>query len=160
MSPSEMPPILGIAEVVFNVRDLPKMKAFYQQVLGFSLVSEGNYEDPPNPNADPTITFLQIQPTSSPLGQNGHPVLLALIDSARHAAAKARFQALKTEHSTLNHLAFEIPPESYQAHLNRLTELGLNPVEAEFKNMHAKAMFFRDPEENSIEFICHHPTST
>ncbi|QYK54283.1 MAG: VOC family protein [Fimbriimonadaceae bacterium] len=160
MIPSEMPPILGIAEVVLNVRDLPKMKAFYQQVLGFSLVSEGNYEDPPNPNADPTITFLQIQPTSTPLGQNGHPVLLALIDSARHAAAKARFKVLKIEHSTLNHLAFEIPPETYQAHLNRLAELGLNPVEAEFKNMLAKAMFFRDPEDNSIELICHHPAAT
>jgi len=159
MNPSQLPPILGITEIVLNVRDLPKMRTFYQDVLGFSLVSEGNNEDPPNPSGDPTITFLQIQPTETPLGQNGHPVLLALIDSARHTAAKARFEALKTEHSTLNHLAFEIPPDSYQAHLDRLAQLNLNPVEAEFPNMQAKAMFFRDPEDNSIEFICHHPTS-
>lgn len=155
-----MTPILGIAEVVLNVRDLPKMRTFYQDVLGFSLVSEGNFEDPTNPTGDPTITFLQIQPTETPLGKNGHPVLLALIDSARHASAKVKFQALRIESSTLNHLAFEISPETYDAHLLRLQELNLNPVEAEFPNMLAKALFFRDPEGNTLEFICHHPAKS
>lgn len=154
-----MPPILGITEIVLNVRDLPNMRTFYQDVLGFSLVSESNNEIPPNPGGNPTITFLQIQPTETPLGQNGHPVLLALIDSARHAAAKAKFQALKIEHSTLNHLAFEISPETYDAHFERLKQLELNPVETEFPNMHAKAIFFRDPEGNTLELICHHTAS-
>lgn len=150
-----MPPVLGLAEVVLNVDDLNRATRFYQDVLGFGLVSEGNFEDPPDPEGEPTISFLEVQPTDTPLGRNGHPVLLALIDYRRHAAAKKRFEALKLEHSPLNHLAFEIESEDYDTHLNRLIELGLEPVEVVFESMQAKAMFFRDPEGNTLELICH-----
>ena len=150
-----MPPILGVAEVVLNVTDLPKMRSFYQDVLGFELVDEGNYEELPDPNGKPTITFLEIQPSDTPLGRHGHPVLLALIDHSRHDAAKRRFRNLQIAHSTLNHLAFEILPDSYDEHFSRLEQLGLKPEAREFPRMQARAMFFRDPEGNTLELICH-----
>lgn len=147
---------IGLAEVVLNVRDLPKMRQFYMDVLGFTLISESNFEDPPIPDGIPTITFLQLQPIDTPLGRNGHPLIFALIDPLRHAFTKGKYAAPEIRTSTLNHLAFEISSDSHDFHLNRLTELGLSPTVSEFPHMQAKAIFFRDPEDNTLELICRH----
>ena len=49
-----MPAITGVAEIVLNVRDLPKMRDFYQEVLGFKLLSEACHETGPEPDAECT----------------------------------------------------------------------------------------------------------
>ncbi len=161
---NQVPPITGVAEVVLSVADIDKMKAFYQSVLGFSLYGEwcipaGPDGEPTEPEEDsdekPTIVFLTIRELDTILGRNGHPELLALIDYRRHANAVNRFDGHDVRRSTLNHLAFEIPPESYDAHWQRLTELGLSPTSTEFQSMQARAIFFRDPEDNVLELICH-----
>ena len=74
-----MPAITGVAEIVLNVRDLPKMRDFYQEVLGFKLLSEACHETGPEPDADgePTIAFLTIKGVDTPLRRHGHPQLLA-----------------------------------------------------------------------------------
>lgn len=157
---SDTPPITGVAEVVLSVRDLPTMREFYQRVLGFNLLSEACHEidAQPNPDGEPTITFLIVRDVDTPLGRNGHPQLLALIDYQRHVFARTRFAGHDVTRSTLNHLAFEIPPDSYTAHRQRLTALGLNPSTSQFPAMNARALFFKDPEGNTLELICHHPT--
>ena len=71
--------------------------------------------------------------------------------------AKARFAGHDPRTSTLNHLAFEIPFESYEAERRRLEDLGLKPQPAVFETMSARALFFHDPEGNTLEFICHDP---
>ena len=154
----EVPPITGVAEVVLSVSNLPEMREFYRSVLGFEVLSEGCYPDSPEeePGGEPTICFLIVREQDTPLGRNGHPQLLALIDHRRHASARARLVGHDVKRSTLNHLAFEIPPGSYRAHFDRLVELGLEPSESEFPNMQARAMFFKDPEGNVLELICHH----
>jgi catechol 2,3-dioxygenase-like lactoylglutathione lyase family enzyme len=151
------PPITGVAEIVLNVRDLPAMRDFYRTVLGFELLSEACHETGPEPDAGgkPTIAFLTIKALETPLGRHGHPQLLALIDFRRHVFAKGHFVAHEPTQSTLNHLAFEIPPESYEAHKQRLEALGLNPREAKFPAMAARALFFNDPEQTVLELICH-----
>ena len=155
----DCPPITGVAEVVLSVRDLPRMRKFYREVLGFEVLDEGSYPDDaekdPDPDADATIVFLTVANVDTPLGRNGHPQLVVLIDFQRHASARARLTGHDVRQSTLNHLAFEIPPESYDLHLERLGKLGLEPVESEFPDMRAKAMFFKDPEGNTLELICH-----
>lgn len=156
---SNPPPleITGVAEIVLSVRDLPRMRTFYRNVLGFPLLSEGCYEQgpEPDPEGEPTISFLIIRDVDTPLGRHGHPELLALIDHRRHVFARDRFAGHDVTRSTLNHLAFEIPPSSYEAHERRLTELGLSPRRAEFPDMSARALFFADPEGNTLELICH-----
>lgn len=147
---------VGLAEVVLNVNDIVIMRDFYQQTFGFELLSEGNMESPPNPEGIPTICFLEIQKSDTDLGRNGHPLLLALIDPLRHTFTNGRFSPPSFKSSTLNHLAFEITPDSYDHHLQRLEKLNLNPTKADFPNMQAKAIFFRDPEGNTLELICHH----
>ena len=152
-----LPSITGVAEIVLNVRDLGKMRDFYRDVLGFQLLSEACHEIGPEPDAGgkPTIAFLIIKPVDTPLGRHGHPQLLALIDFQRHVFAKGIFDGHELTRSTLNHLAFEIPPESYEAHKERLEALSLNPRMAVFPAMNARALFFHDPEQNLLELICH-----
>lgn len=161
---SEIPPINGVAEIVLSVRDLPRMREFYQEVMGFELFSQSAHpregSDPGlgasgDPEA-PTIAFLTIKPLDSPLGRHGHPQLLALIDFQRHIFA-TRFVGHEPSRSTLNHLAFEIPSHSYDDHRRRLESLGLAPRPSSFPDMNARALFFEDPEGNMLELICHAP---
>ncbi len=151
------PTIIGVAEIVLNVRDLPTMRDFYQTVLGFKLLNEACHETGPEPDTEgkPTIAFLTIKELDTPLGRHGHPQLLALIDFRRHIFAKGDFLGHEPTLSTLNHLAFEIPSESYEAHKRRLETFGLSPREVKFPAMAARALFFNDPERNVLELICH-----
>ena len=155
----DVPPLTGVAEIVLNVRDLPTMRTFYRDVLGFPVLREACHEvgRQLDPDGEPTITFLVITDVVTPLGRHGHPQLLALIDYRRHAHAAVRFEGHDPHRSTLNHLAFEIPPDSYAAHKQRLEGLGITPTEAEFPSMQARALFFDDPEGNLLELICHAP---
>ena len=111
-----------------------------------------------DPDGDPTITFLTICNTNTPLSRGGHPQLLALIDYRRHVHARKRFVGHDATQSTLNHLAFEIPPESFNDHVHRLEQLGVTLTFSEFPAMNARAMFFKDPEVNALELICHDST--
>ena len=113
----------------------------------------------PDPNGEPTIAFLTIKELDTPLGRHGHPQLFALIDYQRHVFAKGRFDGHEPTKSTLNHLAFEIPPESYEAEKARLEERGLEVTTTRLPKMNARALFFRDPEGNTLELICHDPTA-
>lgn len=148
------PPISGVSEIVLSVADLSAMRAFYSDVLGFSVHSEISMEQKtPEPDGEATICFLTISEQPTPLERAGHPQFLVLIDYKRHVFAK-RLAGHDVSRSTLNHLAFEIPTESYRDHFERLTALGLEPVESEFPTFGAKAMFFCDPEGNRLELIC------
>lgn len=150
----EVPPITGVAEIVLSVANLPVMRQFYVDVLGFPLHSEICMESTaPNPDGEATISFLTIRPLDTPLGKR-HPQLLVLIDYRRHVFARQRLTGHNVSHSTLNHLAFEIPPHTYNDHLTRLQQLQLNPSETQFPDMLAKAIFFHDPEGNVLELIC------
>ena len=74
----------------------------------------------PDVDGEPTIAFLTIRELDTLLGRHGHPQLLALIDYQRHVFAKGRFDGYDPSKSTLNHLAFEIQPERYEAERVRL----------------------------------------
>ena len=151
--------ITGVAEIVLNVRDLPAMVRFYEDVLGFRLLSQACHETgmEPDPEGEPTIAFLVIQEMETPLGRHGHPQLFAVIDYRRHAFARGRFMGHDQTTSPLNHLAFEIPPEAHESERARLEGLGLCPRVTDFPGMSAKALFFNDPEGNTLELICHAP---
>ena len=154
---TKLPPITGIAEIVLNVTDLARMRTFYQQALRFQFHSQQSMEtEKPNPQGEPTICFLQISESNSPLSVNGHPQLLALIDYKRHVFAK-RFTGLRSDESSLNHLAFEIPEAGFTDYLEHLTSLGIDAFVTQFPAMNAQAIFFSDPEGNRLELIAHQP---
>ena len=124
------------------------MRRFYEEVLGFTYFRQ-------YPATHPTIVFLTIADLASPLGQGGHPQLFALIDVQRHPPAQGRFKGIDTSLSTFNHVAFEIPTTCYEDEKKRLEGFGLEVTRQQFGDMNAKALFFRDPEGNLLEFICH-----
>ena len=152
--------ITGIAEIAISVKDIQAMKSFYMDVMGFQLHSQSRHEQNTieDPEGRPTIVFLTIADTDSPLGKNGHPQLLVLIDYQRHIFARQRLSGHNIKSTTLNHLAFEIPPASYETQLHRLKELELDPRETTFDHMQARSIFFNDPEGNVLELISHWPT--
>ena len=123
---------MGVAEIVLSVRDLQRMREFYQDVLGLALLRQACHEHGWEPDLDgePTIAFLTIWELDTPLGLHGHRQLLALIDYKCHVFANDQFVGHERSRSTLNHLAFEIPPDRYEAERDRL--LGLHCVLCSF----------------------------
>ena len=143
-----MSSIKGVAEIVINVRDLAGMQKFYEDVLGFTFHSAF-------PEEEPTIVFLAIKELDSPLGRGGHPQAFALIDAKRHLFTRDTYSGLNHQRSPLNHLAFEIDEADYDGEQQRLRSLGLEVSTMQFPHMQAKAIFFKDPEGNLLELICH-----
>ena len=142
-------PVKAVAEIVINVTDIGPMREFYETVLGFVFFKQ-------YPDENPTITFLTIAELDSSLGRGGHPQMFALIDVHRHPPAQQRFTGIDVTTSTFNHVAFEIDPADFEAEKLRLESHGLTVRIQHFPDMNAKALFFKDPEGNTIEFICHH----
>lgn len=146
---SDGPFLSGITEVVLRARDLGAMEAFYRDVVG--LVVWKRMEG---------LVFLKVTDLDSPLGESGrHPQLLALVDRGRHPwewRGRPSGTANPAD-SGLDHFAFEIPAGRYQAERERLEGYGLDVQTAHFPDMEARALFFKDPEGNVIEFLCHDP---
>ena len=143
-----MAPVRGMAEMVINVRDIEGMRKFYQEVLGFPFQRQ-------YPEDSPTIVFLTVAETDTPLGRGRHPQLFALVDAERHAPTRDNYRGIDHARSSLNHLAFEIDEADYDSQRQRLEGLGLAVTPQAFPAMQAKALFFSDPEGNTLELICH-----
>ena len=135
--------VMHIAEIGLRVKDLPRAVAFYQEVLGFETV-----------RAYPSIVFLKAGELDSPLGHGGHPQLLVLFN---------RQVQVDIALSTLDHLAFEIPLEQFQAERERLQQLGLEVSERiwrdEYAWLGARSLFIDDPDGNNVELIAHDPNA-
>ena len=131
--------VMHLAEVGLRVTDLPRMAAFYQDVLGLTVH-----------RAFSKYLFLRVGPLDSPLGRGGHPQLLVLFD---------REVPLDVKLTTIDHLAFEIPLESYESERQRLEALGLRVSRKVFDWLGGRSLFFEDPDGNTIELIAHDPTA-
>lgn len=140
--------LAGISEVVLRVNDLAAMETFYVDVVGLE----------PWRRSD-ALSFLKVADVDTPLGRGGHPQLVALVDRSRQPWEwpGLAYRMVDPERSTLDHLAFEIRPEAYESERARLEGHGLEVQSLEFPELRARAHFFRDPEENVVEFICHDP---
>ena len=135
--------VMHIAEVGLRVKDLPRMLAFYQEVLGLEVVC-----------TFPKYVFMKVGELDSALGRGGHPQLLVFFD---------REVPLDIALTTLDHLAFEIPLERFAAERERLQAVGLEWSERAWSGIHAwlraRSLFFDDPEGNTIELIAHDPSA-
>ena len=127
---------MHIAEVAIRVRDLGTARAFYEGMLGFKFHHE-----------EQGVVFLEVGPLESSLGKVGHPQLLALFD---------RGHPIDPERSAFDHVAFEIPSETYDTELARFTSLGMVIRERAWPDTlpwRGRSFFFRDPDGNVIELI-------
>ena len=122
--------ILG--EVALRVVDLGAMRAFYRDVVGLEEWRDG----------DGFVFFAVAE------GVEGHPQALVLFDRARE---------VRPEASTLDHLAFAIALEEYEPRRRQLEEAGLEVTPKEFPGFGWRALFVRDPDGNTVEFVAYDP---
>ena len=110
-----------LGEVALRVNDVATMRAFYRDVVGLDVWHEG---------AD--FVFFRIGE-----GVEGHPQALVLFD---------RDVEVRRETSTLDHLAFVIALDDYEARRLQLERLGLQVSAKEFPFFHWRSLFVRDPD--------------
>lgn len=122
-----------LGEVALRVNDLPTMRAFYRDVVGLEVWRD---ED--------GFVFFRVAE-----GVEGHPQALVLFD---------RDVDVSRERSTLDHLAFVIDLEDHDARRAQLEQMGLQVSPKEFPFFHWRSLFVRDPEGNTVEFVCHDPS--
>ena len=129
-------PAYRIAEIALRVKDLEKMTAFYQDMLGFRL----------NHSVE-NINFLEVGPTGCALDGSDHPQLFALFN---------RNPDIDQAKSTFDHIAFEVAPEAYMGEYDRFDALGMIISERKWPDTlpwKGQSFFFRDPEDNVVEII-------
>jgi catechol-2,3-dioxygenase len=122
--------VKGLGEVALRVSDLPRMKRFYQDVLGLEVLGEFG-----------AAALLKIA-----AGYGGHTQVLGLFD---------RSVPVGPEHTTVDHIAFTIDLRDYELEKRRLEALGLKVEVAEHEWVKWRSLYFHDPEGNQIELVCY-----
>lgn len=134
-------PIKGLGEVVLRVKDIDKMQAFYQEVIGLELLQRfGN-----------THAFLKIAD-----GYGGHTQIVALF--AESVAPQLEFlsrASTDVSQTTLHHFALAIPLAAYAAQKDRLEALGLAVRTMTHPWIGWRSIYVADPEGNVVELVCY-----
>ncbi|RME18973.1 MAG: VOC family protein, partial [Candidatus Zixiibacteriota bacterium] len=123
--------IVGLAEIVLWTANMEKSLAFYRDLLGLEVISS-----PELPNV-----FLKVGE-----GHAGTPQMIVLVPIPDEKAAQPRG-------GQLHHLAFELPPESFDAQRQILEEAGLKPRGGVHPVLPSRTMYVDDPDGNEVEFI-------
>ena len=121
--------ITGFGELALRVNDLPNMKAFYRDVVGLEIFDE----------PESWLVFFKIGEAIA-----GHPQLFALFH---------RDVEVGQPQTTLDHFAFLIDVETYEAERDRLESAGVAVHPKTFPRYHWRSLFFYDPEGNTVEFV-------
>jgi catechol 2,3-dioxygenase len=105
------------------------MQSFYQDVIGLELMRRFD-----------AAAFFRIAD-----GFAGHTAILALF---------ARGTDIEQEQTPLDHLAFTIALDHYEAEKARLEGLGLDVLTAEHDWVRWRSLYVNDPEGNVVELVC------
>ncbi len=124
--------IVGIAEIVLWTTDKQRALVFYRDLLGLAVISP-----PTLPNV-----FLKVG-----AGQAGIPQMIVLVPKSAEIKAKpAGYQ--------LNHLAFELAPDTFDIQHALLVAAGYQPRAGKHPVFASRTMYVDDPDGNEVEFIC------
>ena len=122
----------GLAEVVLNVRDVGRSRAFYQELLGLERLS------PPD---QPGPIFLRAGAATADV-----PALVVLVPLPPDAAPFAPPR-------TLHHLAFAVAADAFDAARAALAAAGLPIRTGQHPVLPSRTMYVDDPDGNEVEFI-------
>ena len=131
--------VKGLGEVSIRVSDLDVMQKFYTDVVGLEVLRR-----------DEGFVFFKIAE-----GYAGHSQNLALFAANNLDFLEPKSRELSPEKTTLHHIAFNIALEDYRTEQLRLEGLGLKVVATEHAWLHVRSLYFPDPEENLLEFVCY-----
>jgi catechol-2,3-dioxygenase len=130
-----MKQVVGISEIVLWTADQSLALQFYRDLLGFELISP------------PTLrnAFLKVGE-----GNAGIPQMIVLVPKTDEIKAKpSGYQ--------LNHLAFELPDDAFDAQHAALVAAGYQPRRGKHPVLASRTMYVDDPDGNEVEFICRAP---
>jgi catechol-2,3-dioxygenase len=130
--------VRGLGEIALRVENLDTMQQFYENVIGLTFLKRFDH-----------AAFFKIAD-----GYGGHAQVLALFNRS----AEPGYAGLNAATTTVDHLAFEIDRDDYDAELARLTSLGLPIETATHAWVQWRSIYVRDPEGNQVELVCHDPT--
>jgi len=125
-----MTQILGVAEAVLYVQDLAKARVFYTSVLGLPVSSD--FGD---------ACFLQT-------GQNSTLILFE-IDKLEKRVSIIPGHGARGR----GHIAFAIPAAEMDVWRKRLLDHGVAIEHEQDWPLGTHSLYFRDPDENSVELI-------
>ena len=127
--------IVGISEIVLWTADKEEALRFYRDLLGLEVISP-----PTLPNV-----FLKAGD-----GNAGIPQMIVLVPKTDEIKAKpSGYQ--------LNHMAFELPSDQFDAQHETLVAAGYKPRDGKHPVMASRTMYIDDPDGNEVEFICQAP---
>jgi catechol-2,3-dioxygenase len=127
--------IVGISEIVLWTADKEEALHFYRDLLGLEVISP-----PTLPNV-----FLKAGD-----GNAGIPQMIVLVPKTDEIKAKpSGYQ--------LNHMAFELPADRFDAQREVLLTAGYKPRDGKHPVLASRTMYINDPDGNEVEFICEAP---
>ncbi|HLQ30202.1 MAG TPA: VOC family protein [Ktedonobacteraceae bacterium] len=127
--------IVGISEIVLWTADKEEALHFYRDLLGLEVISP-----PTLPNV-----FLKVGD-----GNAGIPQMIVLVPKTDEIKAKpSGYQ--------LNHMAFELPANRFDAQHEKLVAAGYKPRDGKHPVLASRTMYINDPDGNEVEFICEAP---
>ena len=134
--------VKGLGEVSIRVKDLDAMHKFYEEVVGLEVLRR-----------DDSFVFFKVAE-----GYGGHTQNLALFDSTDRSFLESKSRGLNPAETTLHHIALNVALEDFESEKMRLEGLGLKVDATVHEWLHVRSLYFRDPEENLLEFVCYDET--
>ena len=127
-----------LGEIALRVDDLDKMQRFYQDVVGLELMQRFR-----------TSAFFKVAD-----GFAGHTQIVALFDRR----GQSGYQGLNAMQSTVDHIAFAIAVDDFEAEKQRLAAAGIQVSVTQHAWVHWRSLYVYDPEGNEVEFVCYDPS--
>ncbi len=127
--------IKALGEIALRVDNLDVMQKFYTEVVGLELIKRF-----------PQSAFFKVAE-----GYAGHTNILALFDRTEREG----YTGLDIARTTVDHFAFTIDLENFEAEKARLESLGCRVTTTTHPWVQWRSLYFRDPEGHNVEFVCY-----
>ena len=130
--------IKALGEIAIRVKNINRMKQFYNEVLGLEVLKEL-----------PNWVFFGIEKE-----REGHPRFLVLVKETVDVPIFERKPTIAAT-TPLHHFAFEILLDDYWLEKERLEKLGYDLVTTTHGWGHLRSIYLQDPEENVVELVAY-----
>ena len=136
----------ALGEIAVRCTRFPEMVAFYQDVIGLTMLPDGDRGG---------IVFFDLGPS-----HDGHRQVLALFDHGieANAAPPVGGGPIDGARSTLHHIALALPASEQEAAAGWLRERGHEARFQHFGWVGWRGLFTSDPDGNTVELVAADPS--
>ena|SRR5690349_14934196 len=132
-----------LGEVVLRTPDVPKMAAFYRDVI----------------QLEPYLAMGTMQFFKIAEGINGQAQAIGIFDLNEVSDVDdAAFAGQDTRQTPLHHFAFIIDVKDYEDERKRIAALGYTVRTMEHPIKQSRSFYLYDPDGNTVEFVCYDPS--